>query len=430
MNRKIIEDIKVKKRIKLDYQHSDSIVVKRVTKRKKTTTRKISRNPKLINKKKNFSIYILILFFLSILIGVGFWGSIFFRNTNINIVKKQQSFFLNKKLFKASKNLKAEIPFEVMIVAGNKSEKISLSESKKISQKARGKIIIYNKNSKKKEFLPADTYLSDENGKVYLTDESVHIPGFTLIKNKIIPGKITVNITSFLPGKVYNGDPTDFYINAFRGTSKYKKIYGKAKTALVGGAQGLYYSLSKNDEGKLNNNSILKDQLTKKASLLIPKDYIFYPQASNFSYKIDNKNILSITPTADVAVSGTLSVVLLRKSELNNVILKTLLAKTPVKELKTIQITGLNKLSFEFSDKNQEINKDLKLLSFTLSGKLNLTWNPDLIQLKKNLLGISKKELPIIFKDYVGIKDASVKIFPPWQLTLPLDPSKIKINVL
>jgi len=154
MNRKIIEDIKVRKKVKFDHQYSDDIVVKKKIKKKKFSHRKLSRNPKLLNNQKNISNFIIILFFLSIVIGLGFWGSVFFKNTSIIIIKKQQLFSLNKNSFKASKKLQAEIPFEVMIINDNKSEDITLSESKKISQKAKGEIIIYNKNSRRK-----NTYL-------------------------------------------------------------------------------------------------------------------------------------------------------------------------------------------------------------------------------------------------------------------------------
>ncbi len=431
MEKKRIEDIKIKKRRIPNPTFHSKIDIKEVDYKNRPIYKKLSRSPKIKNNKKDYSIFIFVLFIITLLIGIVFWSSIIFENVNITITKKEQTFNLNGQTFFASKNSGKGIPFEVMIITDKENKKTSLSKSKKISLKAKGEITIYNEYSKNSQKIPINTYLSDKDGKVYLTNKAIKIPGYSLNKSKIIPGKATVDIVSFLPGEVYNEGSTNFHINAFKGTAKYNKIYGKSKTIISGGASGLYYSLSDIDKINLNKNidSSLKNKLLKKVDSLIPSDYIFYPNASSFSLKIAD-DISSPVPDALVPVSGILSVILLKRNELSNIILKDLLPNVTKNKLNIISISGMDKLSFNFIESNQIINKTLKSVKFRLKGNVNLIWNPDISKIKNKLLGIPKDQLLSIFKNNISVKKAEVKIFPPWQSILPFNSSKIKIKIL
>ncbi|MDD3662603.1 MAG: hypothetical protein PHT84_01935, partial [Candidatus Pacebacteria bacterium] len=368
--------------------------------------------------------------FLSV--GIVFWCSLIFEKAEVLITPKTDLISLKDDFYKATKNSLVESPFEIMIIKDEKIENIKLSNVSEISTKAKGEIVLYNEYSQTGESLQSGTYLSDETGKVYLTDKAVVIPGFKIIEDgKKVPGEIKVSVSSFLPGESYNGNPSDFYVNAFKGTSKYEKIYGKAETEMTGGAQGVYYSFAEEDGDDLDKiaNSALKNSLIRKVNSLIPSDYIFYPEASNFSYEIDI-NFLSKTPNGEITIYGSLEVVLFREKELNDVILEKILPETKKEELETISIHGVRDLLFGFVDENQNINKDLANFDFTLTGDVKLIWSPNILALKNNLLGVSKINLSHIFAKDVGISDASVKIFPPWKSTLPINESKIKIEVL
>jgi len=436
MVKRIIEDIKIKRvgvskpLPKKEFEISLSSQKEKI-KIDKPVIKRFSREPRFREKSKKPRSILYILFFIILFIGVIFLGSMIFENVNIIITKKHQLFNLDQKPLVASKELDSTIPFDIMIISDNKSHEIRLSESEEVSLKAKGEITIYNEYSTKSEKLSAETYLSDENGKVYLTDKAVSVPGYKTDKDKkVIPGEVVVGVTSFLPGDVYNGTPSNFYINSFNGTSKYKKIYGKAETVFSGGAQGLNYSLSEKNKENLNSiaNSSFKDNLLKKVDSLIPPEYIFYPDASSFSYEIQDQ-ILSPTADANVEISGTLSVVLLKEKDLINSIKKKSLPETTLDELSTINVIGIQDLKFSFVKSNEDINKELESTNFTLTGKLDFIWEPQISQLKNNLIGASRENLISIFEQDVGIGDAVVKIFPPWKSTLPLKPNKIKITV-
>ncbi len=432
MNKKKMQDIKIKKRKKRPVvQHTTIEIDKFVN--KKTPKKKKRLSTPHIPQKRGFNRFLLILFILTIFSGVVFWSSVVFENVSIIITKKHQVFKLDKYPFRASKGEKVGIPFEVMITSDKKIETINLSDSKNVSLKAKGVITLYNKYSKNTQKISARTYISDSKGKVYLTDKTVSIPGYKIVNKKIVAGKRNVSITSFLPGVVYNNsrEGESFTINGFKGTKKFENITGLSVGFIKGGALGLTYYPTKDDLDNLDEsiNSSFKDDLIKKVYKLIPSEYIFYPNASNFSY-IQKEDISSDKPYKDIQITGTLTALILKKDQLINTILKNLLPKTPKEELASIKIKGLDSLEFNFDTKDQSITTDTDSYQFTITGNLDFIWSPNILKNEDSLLGIEKDNLTNIFKEDVGIDNASVKIFPPWQKLLPVKKSRINISVL
>lgn len=396
-----------------------------------SSLRRLSRDPHLPTKKIQLRKLFFFVFFISTILGIIYWGTLYFEKASVSIVKKNEVYKLEKEALIASKGLNSAIPFEIMIISEEIMVDLTLSKNEEVSLKAQGEVTLYNEYSKSNEKLTANTFFSDENGKVYVLDKSVSIPGYTLQDNKIIPGHVDASFTSFLPGESYNGKPIDFTVNAYNKTPKFKKIYGKAKTEFSGGALGLNYSLEDKDVQNLSNiaDTTLKDNLIKKVDSLIPPEYIFYKDANNFTYKI-NENTLSSVADAKVGIWGTLSVVLLKEDELKKAIIKNKIPTITLDEINAININGMDDLIFEFTKDNPPIEKTLESISFSLLGQLDFIWNPNIKELKNNLKGVPKNNVSPVFDKDVGIGNASIKIFPPWQKNIPLDETKIDIEVL
>ena len=307
-----------------------------------------------------------------------------------------------------------------------------LTEPKDISIKAGGSVTLYNEFSTASQKLLAGTFLADEEGKAYKTDSIVVVPGYKLDKDKkIIPGQVSVSITAFLPGETYNGSPDNFYITSFKGTSKYSKIYGKLKSPLTGGISGLVYTLNDKDKLNIENmaNFSFKEELMRKVIAQVPAGYILYPDAVSFDYKIDDDSVYSKTPSAEIQIEGTFSVVLLNEESLLSNIIKVSLSDIGKEEISEIKIPNISELVFSFKDIDQLITKETNSIYFYLTGDLDAVWNPNLEILKTKLIGINKNEVLPIFRLDPGISSAIVKIFPPWQKYTPEDINKINIRV-
>lgn len=445
MSKKIFEDIKIKKvtnipnkdiyKPDIKIEHKDNFINEKVVDNyflyKKEPKKRLHSTPQIRSNYKGPNKSLLVLFFIIILFVSIYLISNKFLNANITIVNKHQIFTLENRQFNASKNIDTPIHFEVMIVPAEEFRNIILTQTQDVSIKATGEITLYNEYSSKAQNLAIHTFIADSSGKTYSIDKAVSIPGFKKDNTKIIPGSIKVNVTAFLPGSAYNIDASNFTISSFKGTTKSTKIYGKSTTPITGGIQGVVYKIGDEDKTNLDTfaNSSFKTNLIKKAEALVPPGYILYPNASKYSYEINNNQILSEDPKASIKISGILSAIILKENDLSLAVIKSLLPTISEKEINEIQINDLIKLVFNFNDENILIDKDIKNIYFSLNGDIEAIWNPDINLLKNNLIGIPKIKIQSVFEQDPAIITASTKIFPPWQSYLPDDTSKINIEV-
>lgn len=386
--------------------------------------------PRVKTKPKTFRRVMVAISSIAILCALYFLATVF-ESAKISVIAKQQSFNLDHTTISASTNSDAPVHFELMIVSNEEYKDFTLSNPENVSLKAKGTITLYNAFATKPQKLLIHTFVADEKGKTYQTDSAVVIPGYKLdASKKIIPGQVDVGITAFLPGDSYNGSPKDLTITGFKGTAKASKIYAKLKTPLVGGAQGIAYTLSPDDKGTVNAfaQSQFKSNLLNKVNAEVPAGYILYPNALNFTYSTE-EDILSPTPNAKVKVNGTISSVIINENDLSRAVMKKMIQNATPKELDEIRIPNISKLAFSFKNSGQGISKDLKQIDFNLTGSITALWAPDITTLQSAVIGARKTDLIGIFKSDPGISSATASIFPPWKSTLPNDSSKIHISV-
>lgn len=419
----------IKNKIEENNIFNQPVVIDKYFKDDLNKKKRIASTPEIRKKKPIINKYVSLLFFLMLIIVVIYFSQILFEKVDVFIKSKQELISYDNKKFIASKEANGEsINFMIMMYPETKTKKVFLTDNKEVSQKAKGSMTFYNEYSLNPQKIVTETFLSDEEGKTYLTKEAVTIPGYRLVDGKIIPGEADVPIEAFLPGSNYNGQSNNFFINAFKDDVKYNKIYGKLKTPLVGGISGTAYYLNETDEENLElfiNDSLRKELITKvKAS--VPSGYILYPDAMRFSYDLD-EDFLFETAEVEIEIEELLSVVLIEEKSFIAGIIKTSLPLVSKYNTREIIIPDLDKLDFTFTEPNQEITKDISLISFNLSGDLRVIWRPDVNELKEKLKGVKKDQALSIFRAESGIASALVKFFPPWQRYFPEDLSRINI---
>lgn len=432
MIKKKLNDFKLSKKQPIEIIKEKEISKYEFLKKKKemsSSTQRITQTPIMPGSKRPFNKTILFFFILSILFGAYYLLSNVFLRANITITPKTKIFNIANEKFTASK--KNNVPFEVMIVGENVYKDVVLTSTKNATDKAKGEITLYNEYSSKIEKIPAGSFISDEKGKTYKTDTTVSIPPYKLDKLKvIIPGQIKVGITAFLTGEIYNGSPSSFSINSFKGTTKYTKIYGRLKTPLTGGLAGLVYFMDDQEKADvLSNSDLFKGELLRKLNASVPAGYILYPNAVNYSYNFADQ-IVSKTPNLKLAIKANLSAFLVKKSDFSDLVINKLLPGISPRERAEIVDPDLSLLSFNFTNNNQVINKETESFDFELTGNVTVNWKPEIDKLKDLVIGKNKEEVLSIFKDDPGILKASVKIIPFWSKKLPNKIQNININTL
>ncbi len=399
--------------------------------RKEEPVKRLTGTPRMRGNKKSVRKSIVFLFMFSILLAVLYHGAMYFERTTVVIQEKHEELVLDATEFIASKNTDTDISFEIMIVTDSDAKNIVLTETEDAKRNATGTVTLYNEFSTTPVTIAPRSHLADANGKTYLTDTKVTIPGYKTSGTQIIPGTVDVRITAFLPGDAYNSTSTDFTISAYKGTTKFKKIYAKAVQPIKGGAQGLAYILGATEKGNVSATaqSTFKSRLIKKVNAEVPKGYILYPDAFTFTYTVDEA-VRSSTPEATVGITGTLAAIIFKESDLEDALIKNKLSSIGTIERKEIDIPEIAKLKFSFLNENQIITKDMHTVAFNLTGKATAIWHPDIENFKARIVGVSKDMLPSLFKTDPGIAEARATLFPPWQKSLPTDISKIHVTAL
>jgi len=400
----------------------------KINKKTASISPRISQTPQMPRRGKSFSKKILFVFILVIIFGACYLLSTVYLSAKVTVVAKNKTFDLKNQKFTASKLKSSGIPFELMIVEDKDYKDVLLTNSKEVSEKAKGEITLFNEYSNKVQKITAETFISDEKGKTYKFDSTVSIPGYTEDKaKKITPGQVTASVTAFLPGEAYNGNPESFSVNSFKGTDKFKKIYGKAKTSISGGMTGLVFLLGEEEKADLLlKTSTSKEKLLRKLSAQVPQGYLLYPDAVGFTYEL-GENTVSKTPDAKIEMKGTLSAVLIKESELSNAIINKLLPNISEKERGEILDPKLSDLAFDFVDKNQSINKEVENFDFELTGNIYTKWSPNTLELRDQLVSKEKNNVVSIFKQDPGILSAGVSVIPFWSKKLPDNVKNIKI---
>lgn len=421
MSKHTFEDIKSKK----------ENILHRIEPAKKSTTRHITSTPHIkTSTTRRMPVLLKSAFILSVLGGLVYWGLVLFESATIVVVKKQQDVSLTAEQFVAMKNTDKSTPFEIMVLDDTENKHMTLSQTENLSTKAHGSVTFYNSYSKKPVKISAGSYLTDNEGKSYRTNESITIPGYTAVAGAAEPGEVSTTVSAFLPGDTYNTNPTDFTVNAYKGTAKGKQIYAKATSPMTGGALGVLYVLNPNDKGALDAyiDSDLKNIVMKKVYAEVPAGYILYPKAVRYDASFD-ENATFANADATVPITVKINAVLLKEELFKKNIVKHMIPSIEDIELAEVEVSGIKTLDFSFSDPNQLITKDTQSISFALSGSVSFTWNPPISLLLPSLVSLPENDvLSLISKDK-GVVSSQIHMFPPWQKVLPSTLSKIHLQI-
>lgn len=385
------------------------------------------RNRKPLNPK--FMIWLLAIICLAAL----FFGvSMLFSSATIQVTPRTQELVFNNEVYTAKLDSVAtnSLSFEVLKVNKEASETVPAGAEKQVSQKATGKIVIYNNYSASPQRLINNTRFESAGGKIYRLNSSVVVPGTKTVSGKVVPGSIEATVIADEAGEAYNLKITDllgdFKIPGFKGSPRYEAFYGRLKEDIVGGLIGkqkvVDATLRQSTEEALKVD--LKEQLLKELYAIKPENYLVFVNGYNFDYQIkpdtDAGNDVKIT------VAGNLNAVVF-----NNLKLSKYLALKKIEnfdELPTELIpTEDLMVTFTASDQNalwRNTTIDLKF-----NGRANIKWLYDEEALRNDLAGKKESELKTALVKYQNSVSAIQVVFRPvWTRYFPDNSEKIKVE--
>ncbi len=321
----------------------------------------------------------------------------------------------------------ATLPYQLMILKEEVSDKISGGELKDVAQKAQGKVVLYNEYSSSPQPLKEDTRLEAPDGKIYKIKGAVQIPGTTTNNGVILAGQLEVVVVAENPGPDYNiTSPVEFKIFGFKGTPKYQKFYGKNNTSIEGGFIG---KKALPDEASLSGatqslETALKDKLLSSARAQIPSGFVLLNGAELFMLEPIASGVPDATGTLPISMKGTLYGFLFNKDTLESTIVKKII---PDYDESPIDIRGLDTLLISIKDKEKIAPSEAKEIHFSLRGDATVVWQIDVDKIQSTLAGKERKKFMEIMKSFPTITKAELSLRPVWVQKITMDKTSIKV---
>lgn len=330
--------------------------------------------------------------------------------------------------FQATKDSAVGLGFSVMAVDLSDSKEVVSSGSSSEDTRATGKVILYNAYSSSKQNLLIDTRLEATNGKVYMTDKAVTIPGYTKEGTTIVPGSVEVGVYATESGESFNTGPTDFKFVGFKTSpDKYEKFYARSKTSIEGGSTGLVYTITSEERSSTETELLqsLKERASNQMRAEVPEGYVMFDDA--IFYETNNSsNSLQSKETSipvNVSVKGT-ALIFPIDSLVEAIGEKTTLSTHADKKF---EIASLDTFTFTLSDKENIDPSDVQKIEFTLSGESKANAIVDNEEFAKSLINRKVKDVDSVLTNFPSILSAKVAMHPLWQRRFPESIDRIKI---
>lgn len=329
--------------------------------------------------------------------------------------------------FVAVKRQSAALVFDTMSLAKTSEVVIPADQTKRVSEKASGTIIVYNNFSDKPQRLIKNTRFEGPTGSIYRIDRSIVIPGKTVQKGKAVPGSIETVVYADSPGAEYNSEPTDFTIPGFKNDpARYAKFFARSKTPLSGGIDGLIKAPSEEAEQKARValRAGIEEELRDFARRSIPDGSILFDNAFAFAFEslpLESKG----TDKANIKEKVTGAAFIFKRSDLAKAIA---IASLRSYNGLPVEIPELEKLSFTRETIAEKDSATAQELKFKLAGTAKLVWLFEEEKLRAALLGKPKIELAGILASFPTVEKVDITLRPFWKRSFPDNPKKIKIE--
>ncbi|MBI2465833.1 MAG: hypothetical protein HYV66_01215 [Candidatus Sungbacteria bacterium] len=321
---------------------------------------------------------------------------------------------------------KGIISGELLTLEKSETGEFSATGIKDVSEKAKGKITVYNTYSSQPQNLIVSRFQT-EDGKIFWTTKSLTVPGAVIKDGQTTPGQIGADVVAAEPGETYNIGPAKFTMPALKGTPKGEKIYAVSEVAMAGGKTGRSSVVSADDITKASGE--LKDKLKPQFNDFktnLPNDFQFWPEAYNEELA-DSSTSPELGVSAEkfkASIKMVARAVVFKTKNLDDYINQELfLTLNEDKMLLTLS----KEISFL---KPPVVDYQKGTVLASLSVKYDVIDKLDTESFTKEILNKQEKEIKRIFSVYKNIDRVEVKLSPFWVRTLPSNPERVKIKIV
>ena len=379
-----------------------------------------SGSPKKGGGKKIFAATILLL----VLAAIYFGGERFFARAEITIQMKNTP-WQDSSVLTASKTAtdvsSVAIPASVLTYAVPHVDlPFPASGKSQVSEKATGKITVYNAYSSQDQTLVATTRFQSPDGKIVRLVNQIIVPGAKIQDGKIIPSSLVADVVADKPGADYNIGPLPkLTIPGFKGTPKFDGFYGTLDMQLSGGFIGVR-SVPTASDISLAKSKATATLLAEKSLVKIDSDLKVLDGATNLNV---TKLVVDSAAGEDgnffVHGDAALTVIGFRESDVKSWLL--------LKAQKADPTASFRSLNPVYSNAQPDFTHGT--LKFTVTSDGVVTPAFDSAAFKNLVAGKSSADAKALILEIPELADGKLSVWPIWLQSLPTDPSKIKVTV-
>lgn len=336
------------------------------------------------------------------------------------VSRESAKVYIYAKEMSQTANVSLSLNYTPLELSLEKAVSVKATGEEQVTQKATGKITIYNEYEEEEQRLLKETRFESPNGLIYRIPTSVVVPGLTRDSSgNVIPGKLQVEVVADQAGEEYNISAGKFTVPGFKDLPQYNSFYAISENPMEGGFDGIRKVISESDREQAESSlkSQIKDELIKMAQSKTTEDSLVLANESMIVYEIlgdkfDGNNV-------SVTARGTIKAVTFNSKEFSNSVARSLF---PVTDEENVSINNIQDLDITVS-RTEENNR----ATVDVSGNIGFLWINDVELLKEKLAGTEKDTIDDTVQMFPGVDKISAEISPFWSNKIPEDVSKIKI---
>lgn len=330
--------------------------------------------------------------------------------------------------------LSAKVDYKTVIIPNQKSTSsknlnmdFPATGKKQVSEKATGKLTVYNSYSSSAQTLVKDTRFLSPDGKIFKLAKQVIVPGAQISEGKIIPSSIDADVIAEKAGEEYNIGPVKlFQIPGFKGTPKYAAFYAESKGDMIGGFVGeiSYPTTSDIAAAKKKIKETLESSLKTELYSKISSDFKIIEGSSSFVIlKEDIKDAVDKNGNFSIFSEAQLTIISFKESDLIDVLSKKA-------EVEKGEDYAVKSYTLDYGIARMDVGSGR--LSFPVTFKAVLSYKIDIEKIKSEIAGMSDVQLRETVFSLPGIDIENqnvVSFWPFWVKTVPKNLNKINIVV-
>ena len=294
-----------------------------------------------------------------------------------------------------------------------------------VTEKARGRVLIYNGFSSSPQALVQNTRFLTDSGLLYRLAKATVIPGAKIENGKIVPQSVEVELAADQAGEDSNvPHEVTLRIPGFQGSPKYEGFYARAPAGFTGGFKGeasvvTAQDLKKSQE-EVSKNAF--DELQKDLLIKVPPDFKFLETMREIEIlKVSAPRVNYQAEKFRVEVEARARAIVFREGDFLSLLAELILKDESGKKF----MVGSQK--FNYYVRNIDFNKGR--VEASLSGDIKASSMVNTESLGGEILGKKEGSLVEFLKGQGSLASFRISFFPPWTSRVPTSREKVKLVV-